>query len=57
MFVVADDSTVAEPLCDLLPRLNPAVGERASGLTGTQSVFTNARAKEILGWKPRHSWR
>ena len=57
MFVVADDSTVAEPLCNVLPRINPAIGDRASGLTGTESVFTNARAKEILGWKPRHSWR
>ena len=57
MFVVADDSTVAEPLCDLLPRLNPAVGDRARGLTGTQGVFTNAKARQILGWEPRHSWR
>ena len=57
MFVVADDSTVAEPLCDLLPRINPAIGDRARPLTGTESVFTNARAKEILGWKPQHSWR
>ena len=57
MFVVADDSTVAEPLSDVLPRVNPAIGDRASGLTGTQSVFTNAKAREVLGWKPRHSWR
>ena len=57
MFVVADDSTVAEPLCDLLPRLKPAIGDRAGKLTGTQGVFTNARAREILGWKPLHSWR
>ncbi len=57
MFVVADDSTVAEPLCDLLPRLNPAVGDRARGLTGTQGVFNNAKARQILGWEPRHSWR
>ncbi len=57
MFVVADDSTVAEPLCDLLPRLKPDIGDRARGLTGTQGVFTNARAKELLGWKPVHTWR
>ncbi|MDE0033540.1 MAG: NAD(P)-dependent oxidoreductase [Deltaproteobacteria bacterium] len=57
MFVVADDSTVAEPLCDLLPRLNPAIGDRAQDLTGTRPVFTNARAKELLGWQPAHTWR
>ena len=57
MFVVADDSTVAEPLCGLLPRLKPAIGDRAAALTGTQGVFSNARAREILGWKPVHMWR
>jgi nucleoside-diphosphate-sugar epimerase len=57
MFVVADDSTVAEPLCDLLPRLNPAIGDRARELTGSRPVFTNARAKELLGWQPVHTWR
>lgn len=57
MFVVADDSTVAEPLCELLPRLNPAIGDRAQELTGTRPVFTNAKAREVLGWKPLHSWR
>ena len=57
MFVVADDSTVAEPLCDLLPRLKPAIGDRARGLTGTRGVFTNDRAKDLLGWKPLHTWR
>ena len=57
MFVVADDSTVAEPLSDLLPRLKPAIGDRAQGLTGTRAVFTNDRAKELLGWKPVHTWR
>lgn len=57
LFVVADDSTAAEPLCEVLPRINPAIGDRASGLTGTQSVFTNSKAKRVLGWQPQHSWR
>lgn len=57
LFIVADDSTVAEPLCDLLPRLEPRVGDKARGLTGTRSVFSNERAKEVLGWRPAHTWR
>ena len=57
MFVVADDSTVAEPLCDLFPRLMPSIGDKARGLTGSKSVFSNARAKELLGWRPVHTWR
>jgi nucleoside-diphosphate-sugar epimerase len=57
LFVVADDSTVAEPLCEIFPRLEPSIGDKARGLTGSQSVFSNARAREVLGWKPAHSWR
>jgi nucleoside-diphosphate-sugar epimerase len=57
MFVVADDSNVAEPLCDLLPRLRPSIGNKARALTGTKPAYANARAKALLGWQPRYSWR
>lgn len=57
LFVVADDSNVAEPLCDLLPRLRPSIGDKARGLTGTAAAYSNARAKALLGWHPQHSWR
>jgi nucleoside-diphosphate-sugar epimerase len=57
MFVVADDSTVAEPLCELYPRLQPGIGDKASKLIGSSAAYANARAKELLGWKPVHSWR
>jgi nucleoside-diphosphate-sugar epimerase len=57
LFVVADDSTVAEPLCDLYPRLMPGIGDKADSLTGSQSSYSNARAKKLLGWQPVHSWR
>jgi nucleoside-diphosphate-sugar epimerase len=57
LFIVADDSTIGEPLCDLFPRLKPSIGDKARGLTGPKSVFSNARAKEVLGWRPVYSWR
>lgn len=57
LFVVADDSNVAEPLCDLLPRLRPSIGDKARSLTGTKGAYSNARAKALLGWQPQHSWR
>jgi nucleoside-diphosphate-sugar epimerase len=57
LFVVADDTSVAEPLCDLLPRLMPLVGDKARELTGTRPAISNARAKAVLGWAPRHTWR
>jgi nucleoside-diphosphate-sugar epimerase len=56
-FVVADDSVVAEPLCDLLPRLMPSIGDKARSLTGHQSAVSTARIKQLLGWKPIYSWR
>jgi UDP-glucose 4-epimerase len=57
MFVVADDSTIAEPLCELYPRIKPGIDDKASKLTGSRGAYANARAKEILGWKPVYSWR
>jgi nucleoside-diphosphate-sugar epimerase len=57
LFVVADDSTVAEPLCDLYPRLMPSIGDKARSLTGSTGSYSNSRAKKLLGWQPAHSWR
>jgi UDP-glucose 4-epimerase len=57
LFVVADDSNVAEPLCDLLPRLRLSIGDKARALTGTKGAYSNARAKALLGWRPQFSWR
>jgi len=57
MFVVADDSTIAEPLCQLYPRIKPSIGDKANKLTGGTGAYANARAKKLLGWKPVYSWR
>ena len=57
LFVAADDSVVAEPLCDLLPRLMPDARAKARSLTGSKPAVSNARVKELLGWKPIYSWR
>jgi nucleoside-diphosphate-sugar epimerase len=56
-YVAADDSRVAEPLCELLPRLFAPIGDRAEQLTGFRSSISNQRAREVLGWSPAHSWR
>jgi nucleoside-diphosphate-sugar epimerase len=57
LFVVADDSTVAEPLCELYPRFMPSIGDKARRLTGSQGAYSNTAAKKSLGWQPIHSWR
>lgn len=55
--VAADDSLTAEPLAELLPRLDPAFKETAAGLTGNQSMVSSARIKQKVGWQAAHSWR
>jgi nucleoside-diphosphate-sugar epimerase len=57
LFVVADDSTVAEPLSELYPRIMPAIGDKAGHLKGNMGAYSNARAKAVLDWRPVHSWR
>ena len=57
LYVVADDSSCAEPLCEVLPRVAPEIGRMADCLTGERPGISNARAKQLLGWEPKHSWR
>lgn len=57
LFVAADDSSVAEPLSLLLPRMLPGVEEMARRIPGFQSAIATDRAKRVLGWSPRYSWR
>ena len=57
LFVGSGESSVAEPLATLFPRLMPAIGDKAKALTGIQGPVSNAKAKALLGWTPRYSWR
>lgn len=55
--VVNDDSICREPLCDVLPRLMPGLGDMAKDLNGDKPGVSNQRAKRLLGWQPQRSWR
>ena len=57
MFVVNDDSLCTEPLSEILPRVTPGLGDLASALTGMKSAVSNERAKRLLDWEPRYTWR
>jgi len=57
IFVGSGESTVAEPLCTLLPRLMPAIGNKADALTGSRSAVSIEKARTLLDWTPRWSWR
>ncbi|GAA4768806.1 NAD-dependent epimerase/dehydratase family protein [Microbacterium gilvum] len=56
-FVGADDALARDPLAELMPRFFPGTERLAAELTGTRSAFSNAKARELLGWRPRHTWR
>lgn len=56
-FLTADDALAREPLADLLPRHFPGTEEMARALTGTSPAVANAKAKRLLGYQPKHSWR
>jgi nucleoside-diphosphate-sugar epimerase len=56
-FVGAADALATAPLAELMPRFLPGSSELAAGLTGTSPAFSIAKARELLGWEPRRSWR
>jgi nucleoside-diphosphate-sugar epimerase len=56
-FVGADDALAREPLAELIPRFFPGTEKAAAGLTSTEPAFSSAKARRMLGWRPRHAWR
>ena len=57
LYVMADDPVVGEPLSDVMPRFLPETAEMARPFTSSRPASSNARAKAVLGWQPRYSWR
>jgi nucleoside-diphosphate-sugar epimerase len=56
-FVSAADSLVREPVAEATARLLPEVAAAAAGLAPTAPIFSGALAEQLLGWRPRRSWR
>ncbi|KRF09482.1 oxidoreductase [Arthrobacter sp. Soil782] len=56
-FVGAADALAREPLSELIPRYLPAVGALAGNLHGTSPAFSIDKARKLLGWEPKRSWR
>lgn len=57
LFVGSGESIVDEPLCTLYPKLMPVIGDKAKALTGIRGPVSIERARKLLDWKPRYSWR
>lgn len=56
-FVGAADALATAPLAELMPRFLPGSGALSAGLTGTSPAFSIAKARELLGWEPKRTWR
>jgi nucleoside-diphosphate-sugar epimerase len=56
-FVGAGDSLSRESLCELYPRLMPALGKKADELTAGRPSVSIEKIRKALGWSPKYSWR
>lgn len=56
-FVGAKDALARRPLAELVPEHFPELAELAEGLRGDSTAFSVQKAKEVLGWEPKRSWR
>jgi nucleoside-diphosphate-sugar epimerase len=55
--LAADDTSMAIPSRELLTARFPEVTDFRTPLTGFETLLSNAKAKKLLGWKPKHMWR
>ncbi|HEU5314471.1 MAG TPA: NAD(P)-dependent oxidoreductase [Chloroflexota bacterium] len=55
--VGAADAHSRRPLSDVIPEFIPDLGPLCTHLTGTAPAYSIAKAQQVLGYAPRHSWR
>lgn len=55
--VGAADAHSELPLAEVIPRYLPDLASLAAPLTGTQPAFGIDKARRLLGYEPRYSWR
>lgn len=56
VWATAEDTTVALPTAELVEAEYPDV-ETRTAFEGYESLVSGAKAKRLLGWEPRRSWR
>lgn len=52
-----DEHSVHLSTLELIRTYYPGVALRGDDFGGHQTLYSNAKAKRLLGWKPQHSWR
>lgn len=56
-YLNGDDTSVLEPSADLVANFNPALQPIAEKLSGHESLISNQKLKQAIGWQPQTSWR
>lgn len=55
--IAADDSSMAIRSRDLMAARYPGVGDFRAPLEAHETLLSNEKAKQLLGWQPVHFWR
>ena len=55
--LAADDNCTQIKSCDLMKAVYPGVTDIRSPIDGFQTLYSNEKAKRVLGWEPVHKWR
>jgi nucleoside-diphosphate-sugar epimerase len=56
VYIVNDEALTDQPIETLLAETYPNVSPELIGVHGGEADVSNAKAKRLLGWQPRHSW-
>jgi len=57
MNVAADDNCTTYTSAELMKIGYPDITDIRAPIDGHQTLFSNAKIKKLLGWKPEHFWR
>lgn len=55
--LASDDSSMAIHSHELLAQRYPGVTDIRTPLEGYETLFSNEKAKRLLGWQPKYQWR
>ncbi|MEC0244060.1 NAD(P)-dependent oxidoreductase [Paenibacillus dokdonensis] len=55
--LASDDSSMAIRSRELLAQRYPGVTDIRTPLEGYETLFSNEKAKRLLGWQPKYQWR
>ncbi|WP_379135916.1 NAD-dependent epimerase/dehydratase family protein [Paenibacillus sp. sgz500958] len=55
--IAADDTSMAVSSRELMKARYPEVTDFREPLTGHETLLSNAKAKRLLNWQPKHVWR